>query len=84
MIRHSIAAALLSFALVAPALAQENTCQDDIAKIDQALKTQEIDADRRAQAEDMQSQAVQLCGAGNTEEGQSVAAEAKMLLGIDQ
>lgn len=84
MIRHSIAAALFSLALAAPALAQDNTCQDDIAKIDQALKTKELDADKRAEAEDMQSQAVQLCGAGNTEEGQSVAAEAKILLGIDE
>ncbi len=84
MIRHSLAAALLAAALAAPAAAQDTTCQDDIAKIDQALKTQELDADKRAQAEDMRSQAVQLCGAGNTEEGQSVAAEAKVLLGIDQ
>ncbi len=83
MIRYSLAAALLAAALAAPA-AQDSTCQDDIAKIDSALKTKEIDADKRAQAEDMRSQAVQLCGAGNTEEGQSVAAEAKVLLGIDQ
>jgi hypothetical protein len=84
MIRYRIAAAILTISLGAPAFAQDNTCQDDIAKIDQALKTQEIDADKRAQAQDMQSQAVQLCGAGNTEEGQSIAAEAKILLGIDQ
>mgnify|MGYP007072816472 CR=1 FL=1 len=82
MIRHCLFAASVIFSLTAPALA--DSCQDDIAKIDNALKTQEIDADKRAQAEDMQSQAVQLCGAGNTEEGQAVATEAKVLLGIDQ
>ena len=82
MIRHSLAAALFTLALAGPALA--GTCQDDIAKIENALKTQELDADKRAQAEDMQSQAVLLCGAGNTEEGQAIAAEAKVLLGIDQ
>ena len=84
MIRNGIAAALFSLALATPALAQDTTCQDDIGKIDNALKTKEIDADKRAQAEDMRSQAVQLCGAGNTEEGQAIAAEAKVLLGIDQ
>ena len=82
MIRHSLFAAAFALAIASPALA--DACQDDISKIDNALKTQELDADKRAQAEDMQSQAVQLCGAGNTEEGQAVATEAKVLLGIDQ
>lgn len=81
MIRHSLFAAAFVLAITSPALA--DACQDDIAKIENALKTQELDADKRAQAEDMQSQAVQLCGAGNTEEGLAMTAEAKVLLGIE-
>ena len=81
MIRHSLFAAAFALAIASSALA--DACQDDIAKIDNALKTQELDADKRAQAEDMQSQAVQLCGAGNTEEGLAMTAEAKVLLGIE-
>ncbi len=81
MIRHSLIAAVFTLALAAPALA--DACQDDVAKIDNALKTQELDADKRAQAEDMRSQAVQLCGAGNTEEGLAMTAEAKVLLAIE-
>ncbi len=81
MIRQSLFAAAFVLAIASPAMA--DACQDDIAKIDNALKTQELDADKRAQAEDMQSQAVQLCGAGNTEEGLAMTAEAKVLLGIE-
>ncbi len=81
MIRKSLFAAAMALALATPALA--DACQDDIAKIDSALKSQELDADKRAQAEDMQSQAVQLCGAGNTEEGLAMTAEAKVLLGVE-
>jgi hypothetical protein len=57
-------------------------CQSDIAKIDAALATQQIDADKRAQLDDMRNQAVQLCGAGNEQEGLDVTAEAKALLNI--
>ena len=81
MIRHSLFAAAFTLAFAAPALA--DACQDDISKIDAALQTQEVDADKRAQAEDMRSQAVQLCGAGNTEEGLAMTAEAKVLLAIE-
>jgi len=81
MIRQTLLAAAFILGLVAPALA--DTCQDDIAKIDNALEAQELDADKRAQVEDMRSQAVQLCGAGNTEEGLAMTAEAKVLLAIE-
>ena len=57
-------------------------CQDDIAKIDAALQTQNLSADERAQLEDMRNQAVQLCGAGNEDEGLDVTAEAKAMLNI--
>jgi hypothetical protein len=81
MIRNTLiaAATVLSFSTAAFA----GDCQDDIAKIDAALTTKEVDADMRAQAEDMRSQAVQLCGAGNEEEGLAMTAEAKVLLAIE-
>ena len=57
-------------------------CQDDIEKIDAALASEQLDADSRAQLEDMRNQAVQLCGAGNEAEGLDVTAEAKAMLNI--
>jgi hypothetical protein len=57
-------------------------CQDDIAKIDEALATQELSKDQKAQLDDMRNQAVQLCGAGNESEGLAVTAEAKAMLNI--
>jgi hypothetical protein len=57
-------------------------CQEDIEKIDAALASAELDADSRAQLEDMRNQAVQLCGAGNEAEGLDVTAEAKAMLNI--
>ncbi len=65
----------------APVMAGQ--CQDDVTKIDQALKDLELPKDIREQAEDMRSQAVQLCGAGNEDEGVAVTSETKALLGID-
>jgi hypothetical protein len=68
---------------VAGTAAWAGQCQDDVDKIEKALSSKELDADTRAQAEDMRSQAVQLCGAGNEEEGLAVTAEVKALLHID-
>lgn len=73
-------AAALSALLAAPALAGQ--CQDDIAKIDAALAKADLPPDQKAQAEDMRNQAVQLCGAGNEQEGLDITAEAKALLNI--
>ena len=81
MIRTFAAATLVLSALSLPAFA--DACQDDVAKIDKALTTAELDADVRAQADDMRNQAVQLCGAGNLEEGLAVTAEAKVLLKLE-
>jgi hypothetical protein len=81
MIRISTLALIAIFGLSTASLA--GPCQDDIAKIDAALSTKEVDADMRAQAEDMRSQAVQLCGAGNEDEGLAMTAEAKVLLAIE-
>ncbi len=73
-------AALLALALSSASFAGQ--CQEDIAMIDEALATQELTAESRAQLEDMRNQAVQLCGAGNEAEGLDVTAEAKELLNI--
>jgi hypothetical protein len=75
-----ILAASFAFALSSAAFAGQ--CQDDIEKIDAALASAELDADSRAQLEDMRNQAVQLCGAGNETEGLDVTAEAKAMLNI--
>jgi hypothetical protein len=74
-------AAIALTAFAAPALA--DACQDDVAKLDQAISTQDLDADVKAQAEDLRNNAVQLCGAGNLDEGLAVTAEAKNLLKIE-
>lgn len=66
-----------------PVAAHAGPCQDDIARIDKALATRDIPAEAKSQAEDMRNQAVQLCGAGNEQEGLDVTAEAKALLGIE-
>jgi hypothetical protein len=76
----AVVLATLTFASV-PVLADD--CQTDVAKIDAAIASGTLDSDIKAQAEDMRNQAVQLCGAGNTEEGLSVTAEAKTLLKIE-
>jgi hypothetical protein len=67
--------------IAAPALAGQ--CEDDVAKIDKALAAQEVSPEQLSQLEDMRSQAVQLCGAGNEAEGLDVTAEAKALLNIE-
>ena len=71
-----------AFSLALSAAAFAGQCQDDIAKIDEALATQDLSADSRAQLDDMRNQAVQLCGAGNEAEGLDVTAEAKAMLNI--
>jgi hypothetical protein len=81
MIRTLALATLLVSTLSVSAFADD--CQDDVAKIDTALAQDGVDADIKAQVEDMRSQAVQLCGAGNLEEGLTMTAEAKSLLKIE-
>ena len=80
MIRNIAAATLVLGLFAAPALADQ--CQDDVAKIDAAIATAGLDADVKAQAEDLRNNAVQLCGAGNIDEGLAVTAEAKSLLNV--
>ncbi len=81
MIRTFAAAALLLSTFSLPALA--DACQDDVAKLDAALASQELPADVKQQAEDLRNNAVQLCGAGNLDEGLAVTAEAKALLKVE-
>lgn len=76
-----ILAAITMLAIAGPALADQ--CQDDIAVIDEALATEELGPEERAQLEDMRNQAVQLCGAGNIQEGLDVTGEAKAMLGME-
>jgi hypothetical protein len=73
--------AIATVIALTPIVALAATCQEDVAKIDAALLAKkDLAADVRQQAEDMRNQAVQLCGAGNEDEGLAVTAEAKALL----
>jgi cytochrome c1 len=58
-------------------------CDDDIIKIEAALKKDTVAADVTAQATDMVKQAKDLCAAGNETEGLAVTAEAKALLQVE-
>lgn len=81
MIRTFAAATLALGLFAGSALADQ--CQDDVAKIDAAIAAEGLAADVKAQAEDLRNNAVQLCGAGNTDEGLAVTAEAKALLKVE-
>lgn len=76
-----VLAAFFAITIVAPALAGQ--CQDDIAKVDAALAGKDMTVEVRTQVEDMRNQAVQLCGAGNEQEGIDILSEAKAMLAID-
>jgi hypothetical protein len=81
MIRTFIAASLIIATWALPALADD--CQNDVSKIDAAIASESLDADVKTQAEDLRNNAVQLCGAGNLDEGLAVTAEAKALLKVE-
>lgn len=72
----------LALAFAAPAAA--SPCQDDIAKIDAALAadTGKLTPEQRQELDDLRNQAVQLCGAGNDQEGLDVTAQAKAILDL--
>jgi hypothetical protein len=80
LIAPALIAALVLLPL--PALAARQ-CQNDIAKIDQALAKAKLDADQKQEVMDLREQAVQLCGAGNEQQGLDVTAQAKQILGIE-
>jgi hypothetical protein len=77
----AVLAATFTVALSSPVFA--TPCEDDLAKIDAALKSQDLAADVRAQSEDMRKQVDDLCKAGNEEDGLNVASELKALLAIE-
>jgi hypothetical protein len=81
MIRKFAIATLVFSGLSMPAFA--DTCQDDVAKIDTALAQEGLATDVKQQAEDLRNNAVQLCGAGNLDEGLAVTQEAKALLQVE-
>jgi hypothetical protein len=81
MFRTIALVALLSASFASPVFAGQ--CSDDVAKIDAALTTAVLDADIKTQVTDLREQAVQLCGAGNEQEGLDVTAQAKTLLNIE-
>ena len=76
--------ALLSIAaLLASAPVYAASCKDDIAKIDKAMDKTKLDADKKQEVLDLREQAVQLCGAGNEQQGLDETAQAKAILGIE-
>jgi enoyl-[acyl-carrier-protein] reductase (NADH) len=81
MIRTTLVTALILTAMTGYALADD--CQTDVAKLDVALAQEGLATDVKQQAEDLRNNAVQLCGAGNTDEGLAVTAEAKSLLNVE-
>lgn len=81
MIRTFVAITFSLALSTAPAFADQ--CQEDVAKIDTALSQADLATDVKVQAEDLRNNAVQLCGAGNLDEGLAVTAEAKTLLNVE-
>ena len=76
--------ALLSIVgLLASAPVYAASCKDDIAKIDKAMDKTKLDADKKQEVLDLREQAVQLCGAGNEQQGLDETAQAKTILGIE-
>lgn len=73
----------LGLLLAVSGTAWAGPCEDELAKLDEALKSSEIAPDVKAQAQDMRKQAADLCSAGNEAEGLDVLTEAEALLGME-
>ncbi len=58
-------------------------CDEDLKKIDQALASDTVTLDQKAQVQDMRKQAENLCSKGNEQEGIDVLTEARRLLAIE-
>jgi hypothetical protein len=78
MKRIVLAATLVAFAM--PAYA--GSCPSQIAAIDKALPTAQVDAAKKAQAKQLRDQADAAHKAGNHAASMKAAADAKALLGI--
>lgn len=73
----------LLFAAMLGGTALGGQCQDDLKKIDKALKSEAIAPEQKAEVKDMRSQAADLCKAGNEQEGVDVLTEAKAMLNVE-
>ena len=78
-----ILATALIFAALFGGTALAGQCQDDLKKIDKALKSETIAPDQKAEVKDMRAQAADLCKAGNEQEGVDVLTEAKAMLSVE-
>jgi hypothetical protein len=75
---------LIALALtLSPVAAFAGQCANDVALIETALQTTTIDAEQKQEVMDLRDQAIQLCGAGNDEQGLDQTAQAKQILGVE-
>lgn len=81
MIRTTFLVAAAFILLSAPSNAA--TCKEDIVKINKAIETAKLEADAKQAVLDLRDQAVQLCGAGNEQQGLDDTAQAKAILNIE-
>ena len=81
MIRTTVFIAAALALLAAPTYAA--TCKDDIAKINKAMESAKLEADAKQAVSDLRDQAIQLCGAGNEQQGLDETAQAKAILNIE-
>lgn len=78
----TIAYGLFFFALLG-GTALAGQCQDDLKKIDRALKSETITPGQKAEVKDMRAQGADLCKAGNEQDGVDVLTEAKAMLNVE-
>ena len=73
----------LGLLLAVSGTAWAGTCEEELSKVDEALKATTLAPDVKSQGQDMRNQAADLCKAGNESEGLDVLTEAEALLGIE-
>ena len=71
------------FTALLGASALAGQCQDDLKKIDKALKSDTVTPGQKAEIKDMRAQAAELCKAGNEQEGVDVLTEATAMLNVE-
>ena len=81
MIRSTIFVAAALTVLAAPSYGA--TCKDDIAKINKEMESAKLEANIKQTVLDLRDQAIQLCGAGNEQQGLDETAQAKAILNIE-
>jgi hypothetical protein len=70
----------LFLTLAAAGIAQAGACDDALKQLDNAVAAADLDADVKAEIQDMRTQAAQLCAAGNEDESLDVLSEATAIL----